>query len=507
MEKRIRIVWILSLASVLFLIIVQGYWLYNQYVYVLDSYSEELGQQVLREANKEYEIRKNNVRTTYTFVVNTNSEYTKSNDGQVERNNRLGFSIVHKQAGIDKDSTYLSQLTIDSIRRHAEEISKLPFDSMFSHFNDPVSNSNDSADILKLSINTESSQNELYENVNRAIVNFHNPFREEQLDSVLRANISDLDYTITPLSDNDTVYNSRYERAGSIFAPRMQVFYIHSPFQKEGVCISAELPTQPLFANMALQLLLAVGIFLLLTVCLIFQIKTILKQKKIGELRQNFVNTMIHELKRPVQTLKTFIAFLGDKDMRADSSATEEVVQDAMFELDNLSAYLNKLKDMVRADNEDTPLNLSFLNLHELTDKVIRLTHIPSDKNVTFTTDFDIESPFIEADSVHLANVLSNLIENAIKYSNASVEIGIKANRKGNELWITVSDNGIGIPLVDQDKIFAKFYRGTNLPDRNIPGLGLGLSYVKLISEAHQGHVFLKSTIGQGTSITLCIPQ
>lgn len=245
----------------------------------------------------------------------------------------------------------------------------------------------------------------------------------------------------------------------------------------------------------------------MLIVCLIFQIKTILKQKKIGELRQNFVNTMIHELKRPVQTLKTFVAFLGDKEMRADSNATEEVVQDAMFELDNLSAYLGKLKDMVRADNEDTPLNLSRLNLHELTDKVIRLTHIPPNKEVKFTTDFDMESPLIEADSIHLANVLSNLIENAIKYSNASVEIEIKARRKGNELRIAVSDNGIGIPLVDQGRVFAKFYRGSNLPDCNTPGLGLGLSYVKLISEAHQGRVSLESTMDKGTSITLCIPQ
>lgn len=232
-----------------------------------------------------------------------------------------------------------------------------------------------------------------------------------------------------------------------------------------------------------------------------------MKQRKVGEMRQHFVNTMIHELKRPVQTLKTFVSFLGDKEMRTDEQMTGQIVQDSMFELDNLSAYLNKLKDMVRADDESTPLHISRFNLHELADKVIRLTHIPTGKQATFTTQFEMESPFIEADPIHVANVLSNLIENAIKYSGEKVEITINARRKANDLWLTVSDNGIGIPLVEQDKVFAKFYRGSNMPDLTIPGLGLGLSYVKLISEAHHGSVSLSSNLGQGTSVTLYLPQ
>lgn len=507
MEKRIRIVWILSLVSVLFLILVQGYWLYNQYTYVLDAYTEELGEQILQAAGQEYELRKVDVKSDYTFVVNTNSEYTKSDSEGIHENNKMGISMVRKNLSAVQDSMGIAQLTIDSLRRYAKEIANLPSDSLYNYPNALASDSINSADSLKLFFSKGFSLNELHENINRAIINYHISFQEEQLDSVLHASLPELNYSITALSKNDTITASRWERAGSIFDSRIQVYYVYSPFQQEGVCISVKLPTQPLFENMAFQLLLAFGILLLLIVCLVFQIKTILKQKKIGELRQNFVNTMIHELKRPVQTLKTFIAFLGDKEMRSDDCATEEVVQDAMFELDNLSGYLNKLKDMVRADNESTPLNLSRLNLHELTDKVIRLTHIPVNKKVTFTTDFDMESPFIEADSIHLANVLSNLIENAIKYSNASVEIEIKAMRKGNMLRITVSDNGIGIPLIEQDKVFAKFYRGNNLPDRNIPGLGLGLSYVKLIGEAHHGNVSLESIIGQGTSITLCIPQ
>lgn len=243
MEKRIRIVWILSLASVLFLILMQGYWLYNQYVYVLDAYSEELGREILQKTDKEYEIRKAKLKKAYTFMINTNSEYT-DNGGQVSKSNKLGFSMIHKQAW------------------EGQELSKLPTDSLFNYFGKQALDSIHSANVLKLSIDVESSQKELYENINRAIVNYHDPFRKELLDSILRADLPDLAYEIAGLPDNDTLYVSRCKRVGSMFAPRMQVSYVYSPFQKEGIRISAQLPTQPLLENMALQLLLALGILL-----------------------------------------------------------------------------------------------------------------------------------------------------------------------------------------------------------------------------------------------------
>ncbi|NDV82648.1 sensor histidine kinase KdpD [Bacteroides sp. 51] len=504
MEKRIRLIWAISLVSALLLIFVQGYWLFNQYTYVVNTYSEELAQQILEEAGKEYEIRKGDQKNSYTYMVNTNSEYTGNSSGEIHNRNQMKFSFL--RADEEEDSVKFGQMSIDSIRRYIKQVASAP-DSLNNNPMEDHALDSVAPESLRFFANLNFSQTEIFRNIDLAIVNHQNPFKKELLDSIIAAKFPDLQWTITDWDKNDSLYTSRWEHSGSVFKPGIRISYAYSPFQCEGAYIYAKLPTQPVFERMAVQLLLALGIILLLIGCLIFQIKTILKQKKVGELRQNFVNTMIHELKRPVQTLKTFVAFLGNKELRTDEQATEEVIQDSMFELDNLSAYLNKLKDMVRADNEDTPLSLVRFDLRELADKVIRLTHIPAGKQVTFATRFDMESPLIEADPIHLANVLSNLIENAIKYSNADVSIEIKAACKGRELWLTVSDNGIGIPLVEQDRVFAKFYRGSNLPDQNIPGLGLGLSYVKLISEAHQGRVSLESIIGKGTLITLCIPQ
>lgn len=224
-------------------------------------------------------------------------------------------------------------------------------------------------------------------------------------------------------------------------------------------------------------------------------------------MRKNFVNTMIHELKRPVQTLKMCVAFLNNKSMRTDEQAMDEVVKDSMFELDNLSAYLSKVRDMTRADYEHTPLNIRTFNLQETIEKLIRLCNVPTDKQVSIRPHFHMDSPLVTADPVHIANIISNLIENSIKYSETKVEIGIECILKSHTLTLRISDNGIGIPASEQGKAFDKFYRGSHLPDRNIPGIGLGLSYVKLLTEAHHGTITLASQPGKGTTFTLVIPQ
>jgi two-component system phosphate regulon sensor histidine kinase PhoR len=497
MEKRIRIVWILSLASALLLIGVQGYWLYNQYQYVIDGYSQELSEQILNAGEKEYQFRKSDTKTTFMF---TQLSYP---DGNNSAKKQLSISIA------SRDSLLPSALNMDFI---SERKLKILQDSP-KHLNSSSIELNntappDSSSSFMLSFDANLSNDSLQAGINRATTNFNNPFQIERFDSILHADIPDIQYKIIPWTEKEPkTYFSGWEQCGNLFSPGILVSYSYSPLEKKGIYIQVSLPPQPVFHRMAIQLALALGLILLLIGCLVFQIKTILKQKKLSELRESFVNTMIHELKRPVQTLKTFVSFLGDKELRTDETATEQVLQDSMFELDNLSVYLNKLKDMVRADNETTLLHPVKFNLQELMEKVVRLAYIPAGKEVKISTVYEIESPWIEADAVHIANILGNLIENAVKYSGTQVDIELKAKREGKELWLTVTDNGIGIPFAEQEKVFTKFYRGTNLPDKNIPGIGLGLSYVKLIIEAHHGNVLLDSRIGEGTSVILYLPQ
>lgn len=466
MEKRIKIIWRLSLLSALLLIGVQGYWLYNQFIYSMHLYSEELATAILQAGDQEYAIRKKEVPENVFYVINRNTEYSRASNGQDTQQQQIFMKYSVKD----------------------------PIPSRLNR--------------MKFDFNPRMPEDSLYAFIDKAVVNRHNPFQQEKMDSILHLSLGDIPYATTPLTGKDTAYTASYwEKTGKTPHPGIKVTYIYNPAEHKGVCISVSIPAPSIVSQMAVQLTLSLCLILLLLGCLVFQIRTILKQQRLGELRQNFVNTMIHELKRPVQTLKTFVSFLGDKEMRTDETVTEQVVQDSMFELDNLSAYLNKLKDMVRADNEATPLHPVRFDMRLLIEKLIRLTNISVGKEVKLSSSFDMEQVWVIGDPIHLANVISNLIENAVKYSEDKVNIQILVIQKGKNLRLTVSDTGIGILLAEQKKVFTKFYRSTNLPDKSIPGIGLGLSYVKLITEAHHGSVSLKSIPGKGTSITLNIPQ
>ena len=132
------------------------------------------------------------------------------------------------------------------------------------------------------------------------------------------------------------------------------------------------------------------------------------------------------------------------------------------------------------------------------------LLHFPYQKSCC--PAFPPDLPLVTADPVHIANILSNLIENAIKYSGSEVNIRVVVIRNDKLIELTVADDGVGISADGQTKVFEKFYRSVHLPDKQIPGLGLGLSYVRQIAEAHHGQVSLRSEVGKGTEITVGLP-
>ena len=473
MEKRIRLIYIMSLLLALTAIGLQGYWLYNQYRYEMEQYADELAKKVLSASEEELRIRKKAVLgKDLTYVIDHNTEVQSS------------------------DSLY-SRKTSTGIHFQMDDF--------------PILNTEDTVQITKLhiSFNPTIPEDSIVHGVERSVVNYFKPFSIELLDSVLYASLPQYVFDFQSLAEGDTVsrFSSSELLISDCLQPSLCVIYRYAPLEKKGIKIMVPLPVNPLFKRMGWQLFASLFLISLLVICLAFLIKTILKQKKIGEMRESFVHTMIHELRRPVQTLKMCISFLKDKEMRTDEVASDEVAQDAMFELDNLSGYLSKLKDMVSADGGATLLHPVPFDLRELVEKVIRLSQFPPEKKVSFSLAFPPDLSRVTADPVHIANILSNLIENSIKYSPREVEIHVIVISADKGLELTVSDNGFGIPPDEQNRVFEKFYRSVRLPDKQIPGLGLGLSYVRQIAEAHQGHVLLRSEVGKGTVVTVVIPQ
>lgn len=466
MEKRIRFICILSLSAALFAIGVQGYWLYNQLQYEMQRYAEELVGKIKEVEEEEFHIRKQEaLDTKVTYVLNRNVEHCASSGNEMSSSSFAGlkFSL--------KDTTKTDQ--------------------------------------LNLNFNPSMPEDSLLTGMERLIVNRFVPFSIDGLDSLLKVRLPEYVISCSPLEVSDTLNTvSSWQLQGDTFLPSFLVVkYMYSPLDPVGILMTVSLSFHPLLVRMGNQLGVSLLLILLLISCLWFQISTILKQKKIGKMREDFVHTMIHELRRPVQALKMCISFLNDREMRTDEKTCREVAHDAIFELDNLSAYLGKLKDMVCADGGITPLAISSFNLQELVEKVLRLLQIPPGKQVSFSTAYSPGLTHITADPVHLANVLCNLVENAIKYSDSEVRIRIVVMRMGKGFELSVEDDGFGISLTEQRTVFDKFYRSPHLSGKQIPGLGLGLSYVRQIVEAHHGKVSLQSKIGNGTKVVVTLPQ
>ena len=252
-------------------------------------------------------------------------------------------------------------------------------------------------------------------------------------------------------------------------------------------------------------LLISLIVSVLLILCLVLQFSTVLKLSRLDRMRNSFITTMIHELKRPISTLKMCVSGLDNERMMSDSDVRKELLSETRNALDNLSAYFSKLRDITFNNVEQIPLNIRSINLCELFETVASATVCPVGKRVDISNNID-KTLEVSADRSHLYNILNNLVENAIKYSGTSVEINADAAEENGKVELHISDTGNGIPSGDLKHIFKRFYRGKAAAAKQ-PGMGLGLAYVRLLVDAHGGDITVESTEGKGTCFTIIFPQ
>lgn len=508
MEQRIKIIWMLSLAAMLLIIAGQGYWLWNQYRYKNEECADDMYRRVMDAVAVNDSIRRTMPRKTFgASSVSLNTSISLSYRDQKDSLNPAGrqeYRQVVKVGTVDTDELLkasISDLMPDTVRlsRTGKDSIGVRTDRLNMQFVDSLVLSNEDGYSGGVDIVRVLDQYKLQVDV---------PFTLQRFDSILQVRLDGMPFTTQLTHVRDTLYRCKEKvthRGTSLF-PVLQVDYPYNPMKFEQVRVQVQILPQALLLRMGGQLLGSLLLILLLACCLLFQIKTILRQRRIDEMRKNFVNTMIHELKRPVQTLKTCVAFLSHRELCADPQAMEEVIHDSRAGLDNLSAYLQKLRDMTRADDGQAQLTVTTFRLRETVDKLVLLQQSATDKQTNFEVRID-PSLTVRADRLHFSNIISNLLENAVKYSGDAVHIVIEAAVTDARLTLSVADNGIGIPLAEQARVFDKFYRSASLPDPAVPGIGLGLSYVKLLTEAHRGTVTLRSRPRQGTTVTVSIPQ
>lgn len=279
-----------------------------------------------------------------------------------------------------------------------------------------------------------------------------------------------------------------------------------NPAEQEFLVGRFDQPIIFLLGKMAVQLVFSVLLILALISAFIYLLWTINRQNKQALLRKSFVNNMTHELKTPVATVMAAIESVQRYGARDDKSKMERYLDISHRELQHLSNMIEKVLQLDIDEVKGIVLHKTNVNLVHLLEEGAEMAKIGAKKTVTIDFDSGFEALLIPADSSHLKNVVSNLLDNAIKYSGESVKIKIGLRKEGTNALITVSDNGQGIDAMYLKDIFEMFFRVPSGNLHPVKGFGLGLAYVKKVIKQHGGTIHVDSTLGKGTIFTLSIP-
>lgn len=256
-----------------------------------------------------------------------------------------------------------------------------------------------------------------------------------------------------------------------------------------------------------LLLLPSLLITLLLVACFFLCIREIVKQKKLSAIKNDFINNMTHEFKTPIATISLAAQMLKDGAVTYDPPAIGRIAGIIRDESKRLTFQVEKVLQSALFTESRMKLKLKNLHLNEVVESLAsKFSLRVEDKGGTLHTYLDADQDEVCADEVHITNVVSNLLDNAIKYCNREPEITICTSNRGEEIIISVIDNGIGIAVKEQKLIFERFYRVSTGNLHDVKGFGLGLSYVKTIVEAHGGRIEVKSEEGKGSRFDVFLP-
>ncbi len=255
------------------------------------------------------------------------------------------------------------------------------------------------------------------------------------------------------------------------------------------------------FASALVLMLIIVG-------CFYAAIRTIVEQKKVSDIKNDFINNMTHEFKTPVSTISLAVQVLQDPDVSANQAMLSRYLGIIRDENRRLGQQVEKVLQAALLDRGEVKLKRTAVNVHDIIERVtLNLSPQIEARQGTLDVRMNAENPVLEADEVHLTNIVFNLLDNANKYSPGKPHITLETEDAPGGLLIRVSDQGVGMDREQVARIFEKFYRVPTGNLHDVKGFGLGLSYVKTMVEAHQGRIEVTSQPGKGTAFEVFLPK
>lgn len=236
-------------------------------------------------------------------------------------------------------------------------------------------------------------------------------------------------------------------------------------------------------------------------------VRTMLNQKKMSEIKSDFINNMTHEFKTPLATISLAVDALKNDKVINDKAKWQYFNNIIKDENKRMNKHVETILQAALMEKQEFRLNLVPVHIHEVLAQIADNYQLQlQEKNGKIELLLNAANDTVTVDEVHFTNILSNLIDNAIKYSKENLVVKLVTHRTAKHFIIQVQDNGIGMSKETVKRIFEKFYRAHTGNIHNVKGFGLGMSYVKSVIDAHKGKIRVESTLGKGSIFTIEVP-
>ena len=344
-------------------------------------------------------------------------------------------------------------------------------------------------------------------------INLDQAFKEIEVISLIEASLekhgikNDFHYSITDengllfLSNFENIDNSILERSTSYSVE----FLSDDLFTEKRVFTLYILKLRWSIAkSFTPVLILSMVLILIILGTFIYSVRVIQNQKKNTRIKTDFINNMTHELKTPIATIGLACEALTDKNIKLDNPSQNRFLKTIKSENERLGKLVENVLESSVSIKASPELKLEVFNIEDVIKKAIKSIQLSyNTRNGKIKTDFLAQNKIIEADKLHITNVIHNLLDNSLKYSSKSPLVTISTRDVIGGLIIRIKDNGIGIAKDNHKRIFEKLFRVPTGDLHNVKGFGLGLSYVKSIIDLHKGKIMVESKLGNGSTFTV----
>lgn len=378
------------------------------------------------------------------------------------------------------------------------------------------------SDTLKKISNSEKSISEkrkdLFRIINKKLalninINLDKALSEKEVISLIEASLekhgikNDFHYSIT--DENGLLFLSNFENIDNSILERSTSYSVEflndDLFNEKKVFTLYILKLRWSIAkSFTPVLILSMLLILIILGTFIYSIRVIQNQKKNTRIKTDFINNMTHELKTPIATIGLACEALTDKNIKLDKPSQNRFLTTIKSENVRLGKLVENVLESSVSVKASPELKLEVFNIEEVIKKAIKSIQLSyNTRNGKIKTDFLAQNKIIEADKLHITNVIHNLLDNSLKYSSKSPLVTISTRDVIGGLIIRIKDNGIGIAKDNHKRIFEKLFRVPTGDLHNVKGFGLGLSYVKSIIDLHKGKIMVESKLGSGSTFTV----